>query len=388
MNLSKSKVIFIFILLITIWLGYESGLRRGLLFIIAVGLGFSLYHASFGFSAAWRRFTADFDGRGLRAQMLLLAIVACVAFPMISGGDVFGRNVSGFILPVGTSVIVGAFIFGVGMQLGGGCGSGTLFTVGGGNTRMILTLFGFIVGSVIATSHVHVWHEMPGIGPVSLIKKWGWQLALMANLTIFAVIVWFTLVLEKRRHKKLLPQTRFSSTWSIRLLRGPWSLTSGACALAVLSILVLVSAGRPWGITSAFALWGAKIAMLIGIDVTQWPYWSGWRSASLQKSVWSDVTSMMNFGVIFGALLASSLAGKFCPHFKISHSAIVSAILGGVLLGYGARLAFGCNIGAYFGGIISGSLHGWIWMVAGFSGSYVGTRLRPMFGLTVEKVEL
>ena len=151
---------------------------------------------------------------------------------------------------------------------------------------------------------------------------------------------------------------------------------------------MLVSAGRPWGITSAFALWGAKIAMLIGIDVTQWPYWSGWRSASLQKSVWSDVTSMMNFGVIFGALLASSLAGKFCPHFKISRSAIVSAILGGVLLGYGARLAFGCNIGAYFGGIISGSLHGWIWMVAGFSGSYVGTRLRPMFGLTVEKVEL
>ena len=172
-----------------------------------MGLGFSLYHASFGFSAAWRRFTADFDGRGLRAQMLLLAIVACVAFPMISGGDVFGRNVSGFILPVGTSVIVGAFIFGVGMQLGGGCGSGTLFTVGGGNTRMILTLFGFTVGSVIATSHVHVWHEMPGIGPVSLIKKWGWQLALMANLTTFAVIVWVTLVLEKRRHKKLLPQT-------------------------------------------------------------------------------------------------------------------------------------------------------------------------------------
>ena len=43
----------------------------------------------------------------------------------------------------------------------------------------------------------------------------------------------------------------------------------------------------------------------------------------------------------------------------------------------GARLAFGCNIGAYFSGIVSGSLHGWLWAVAAFLGSVVGTRLRP-----------
>jgi uncharacterized membrane protein YedE/YeeE len=54
------------------------------------------------------------------------------------------------------------------------------------------------------------------------------------------------------------------------------------------------------------------------------------------------------------------------------------------LLGYGARLAYGCNIGAYFSGIASGSLHGWCWVVAAFIGSIVGTRLRPLFGLSVE----
>ena len=32
-------------------------------------------------------------------------------------------------------------------------------------------------------------------------------------------------------------------------------------------------------------------------------------------------------------------------------------------MGYGARIAFGCNIGAYFGGIASFSLHGWLWGV-------------------------
>ena len=37
-------------------------------------------------------------------------------------------------------------------------------------------------------------------------------------------------------------------------------------------------------------------------------------------------------------------------------------------MGYGARLAFGCNIGALFSGIASGSLHGWLWMAAALAG--------------------
>jgi hypothetical protein len=53
-----------------------------------------------------------------------------------------------------------------------------------------------------------------------------------------------------------------------------------------------------------------------------------------------------------------------------------------LLLGYGARIAFGCNIGAYFSGIGSTSLHGWLWFAAAFAGSILGTRLRPKFGLS------
>ena len=61
--------------------------------------------------------------------------------------------------------------------------------------------------------------------------------------------------------------------------------------------------------------------------------------------------------------------------------------IGGLVMGYGARLAYGCNIGAYFSGIVSGSLHGWLWLVVAFVGNVVGTRLRPLFGLEVERVK-
>jgi ABC-type dipeptide/oligopeptide/nickel transport system permease component len=71
----------------------------------------------------------------------------------------------------------------------------------------------------------------------------------------------------------------------------------------------------------------------------------------------------------------------------LTGAAFAIAVVGGLLLGYGARLAYGCNIGAYFSGIVSGSLHGWLWLVAAFAGNVFGTRLRPLFGLEVERVK-
>jgi uncharacterized membrane protein YedE/YeeE len=56
-------------------------------------------------------------------------------------------------------------------------------------------------------------------------------------------------------------------------------------------------------------------------------------------------------------------------------------VIGGLLLGYGARLAFGCNIGALLAGISSGSLHGWLWLVSGFAGNIAGVYLRIAFKL-------
>jgi uncharacterized protein len=58
---------------------------------------------------------------------------------------------------------------------------------------------------------------------------------------------------------------------------------------------------------------------------------------------------------------------------------------GGVHCGAGAQAEYGCNIGAYFSGIASGSLHAWLWLPAAFAGNVLGTSLRPFFQLGVER---
>ena len=90
---------------------------------------------------------------------------------------------------------------------------------------------------------------------------------------------------------------------------------AGAVGLAIVNIATLTIGGRPWGVTSAFALWGAKWFPALGIDVTSWPYWQAPAQASraCKSSVLLDVTSVMDFGIILGALLAAILAGTFAP---------------------------------------------------------------------------
>jgi len=120
----------------------------------------------------------------------------------------------------------------------------------------------------------------------------------------------------------------------------------------------------------------------MGIDVSQWAYWQRPNlQAALEASVFNDITSVMNFGILLGALVAAGLAGKFAPSLRIPARPLLAAVIGGLMLGYGARIAFGCNIGTFFSGISSTSLHGWLWFVAAFAGSLIGTRLRPHFGL-------
>ena len=355
-------------LLLNVWLA--AGAK--LLGAAAIGLvaGFALYHAAFGFTSHWRAFLAEGLGQGLRMQLVLIGLVAVFAFPLIGYGEALGLSVRGSVAPLSLGVVVGAFVFGFGMMFAGGCGSGTLFTVGGGSTRMLFTLSAFVAGSIVATLHVPWWRGLPSAPSFGLVQEFGAVAGLLVLFALIAAIWVYSRAREIRLHGRLQSPRETGS-----LLLGPWSLWLGAAAIALASVATLVLLGRPWGITSAFTLWGAKIASFAGLDVASWPYWQN-RQGWLERPVLSDATSVMNFGIIGGAMLAASFAGRFRSQLRLTPSDVGTAILGGLCMGYGARIAYGCNIGAYLGGSISGSAHGFLWMIAALIGSAAALKLR------------
>ena len=346
------------------------------LFAVGVALGATLYHASFGFTGAFRALLVRRETAGVRAILLMLAVACALFFPALGQGAVFGQDVAGFVAPLDTALVAGAALFGIGMQLGGGCASGTLFALGGGHVRMLIVLAGFIAGSVLGVAHLPQWQALPGLPAVSLLVWLGWPQALALQLLVLALLWW----LLARLNRSPSPQPAAP----YRVWRGPWPLAAGAIALAVLNFATLLLSGHPWGITSAFALWGGKIAAALGSGIADWGGWAG-QGAMLAQPVLRDVTSLMDFGIVLGAMLAAVLAGRFAPGWRVPLRSAIAAVLGGLLMGYGARLASGCNIGAFFSGVASGSLHGWVWLVCAMAGNGAGIRLRPYFGLVVER---
>lgn len=360
-----------------------AGATMTVLYVIGLALGFVLFHSRFGFTSGWRQLASVGNATALRAHMLMLA-AACVLFSVILGT---GAGVSGapkaMVEPAGWGVVLGAFLFGVGMQVGGSCASGTLFSVGSGQTSIMYTLGGFVLGS-IASAFASGWiTAMQNTGPAVSFADTplGYPGAVLISLVLIGAIVGLTWWIQRRRNPPPVEQPA-SARGPERVLRGAWPMWVGALALAGLNALTLLIGGKPWGITSAFALWGAKLLGWLGIDISGTPYWQVPKNAAaLHASVLADKTSVMDFGIMLGALIASALAGVFVLHSNVPWRTAVGAVLGGVLMGFGARLAGGCNIGAYFSGIASFSLHGWLWGVMAIVGTYAGLALRPLFGL-------
>jgi len=183
-----SLITLVGIVALSLFLQHTFNLQQAMIFLLGVGLGVSLLHASFGFSGGWRQFIRNRHSAAIRAQLWLFGLTSLLFFPVL---DHVFPNLHGApaLAPVGTSVLAGAFLFGIGMQLGGGCGSGTLYTVGGGHVRMLITLSFFIVGATLGSAHLHWWLALPSFGDISIIARWGWWQALLLQIAVLATFV-------------------------------------------------------------------------------------------------------------------------------------------------------------------------------------------------------
>jgi uncharacterized membrane protein YedE/YeeE len=329
-------------------------------------LGAVFLKTEFSFTASWRRLIVRGQADGFLAGLLLIAIAAAAIVPVAA----LVPGLGGAIAPIGPSLVVGAFIFGIGMQIANGCGSGTLYTAGGGSGRMLLTLAFFIAGSVIGSLHLPAALALGGVDPIlaaNYLGPWGGLAATWASLMLAALVA---IVLARRRGASFTPLPK---------------LVLGAILIGLLSSAVFVAGHHPWSVTFGFTVWGAKLATLLGADFSAAEFWQ-WAGPRRARgdSILSDTSSLTDLGMILGAMAAAAASAPFARNPWPPLKSLAAASIGGLLMGWGARLGFGCNIGAFIGGVASGSLHGWVWFAAALPGCMIGIKLRPLFGLSRE----
>lgn len=368
---------------LTAYVWSAHGAEPGVLLLVGLGLGVALFHSRFGFTSAWRQLMAVGNGTGLRAHALLLGTTATLFALIIgTGTGLFGSQPAPSAGPLGTGLVLGSLLFAVGMQLGGACASGTLFAVGSGQSSVLLTLGGFIAGATLAAWQFDLWKDLPAWEPVVLSDHIGWFGSWAVTIAVLLVVVVVTRRVQARRNPPPLGAVPSARTAAVRALRGSWPLAAGALVLAVLGAAVLLVSGGAWGITSAFSLWGSELVGALGGTPENWTWWKQPGNAEmLAGPVLADKNSLTDIGIMIGAAVAAALGGTWALHRGIPWRTAAASVLGGVLMGIGARLAGGCNIGAYLAGIASGSLSGWVWGAFALAGTWVGLKLRPLFGL-------
>ncbi len=355
---------------LTLWSNPSSVNDLWGLILIGALLGATLNYFQYGFSSSFRSLLNEGKTSGMRAIIWMLGLAIVLFAPLLAVEQWQQHNFTGFIRSLSLAIPIGAFLFGIGMQIGCGCTSGTLNRVGQLQPLSFTTLFFMMVGGTLAAFTYNDWQNLPSLEPFAFQLKFGWRLGAFIQIAILAGLYLLLTKIEKRRHATLEPL--YDKKASKRAVH-PFLLA--ALSLAVLNALLLFVSGSPWSISSIFPYWGSRVIDLLQLPI-DWRFWdySMENTTRLNQGLFENPVSLTTIGVILGALIVSIAH----PRAKIpmTTKGMLGSMAGGLIMGFGAVMASGCNIGAFFSGIASGSAHGWVWFVFALMGNYVGLKLR------------
>ncbi len=183
--------LLVLIVAIGIYLGTRNE-QLVLFWITGLAFGYILQHARFCFTAAMRDPYLT-GGTNLTKAVLTAFAITSIGFIAVKYGA-YLRGLplpgQGYVVPVSLATAIGAFMFGIGMVISGGCASGTLMRVGEGFTMQILSLFFFVVGSLWG-AHDFGWWKLNVIlkgKAVFLPDLFGWIGAVIIQLLIIALL--------------------------------------------------------------------------------------------------------------------------------------------------------------------------------------------------------
>ena len=151
-----------------------------------------------------------------------------------------------------------------------------------------------------------------------------------------------------------------------------WSPLPALVALGIASAYYFALTGTFWAVTGEFTRWGGHILSWFGYQPQEWSYF---KLIGLQGTPLERIDGVMIVGMFVGALCTALWAGNVGLRWPTSKRRLLQGLLGGIVAGFGARLAMGCNLAAFFTGIPMFSLHAWAFMLATVGGAWVGVKI-------------
>ena len=149
------------------------------------------------------------------------------------------------------------------------------------------------------------------------------------------------------------------------ICQSEWNPTVTGVVVAFLSVMMMAW-WRPWGAVGALRNWGDWImyglARLFGTETGVFAFYD-----EVPGSIFTDSGSVIGLGFIGGAFISACLGRDFALRIP-PYREMVKAVIAGVLMGIGASLAGGCNVGGFYnalGNLAANGLAMWLGLVFG-----------------------
>jgi uncharacterized membrane protein YedE/YeeE len=381
-----------------------------LLWAFGLLFGYILQRGRFCFASAFRDLFLMGESRVMRGVLAGMAVATplfTVAMVLLHPTPLPGRyRPEVNVLPLGPHTFLAGVLFALGMTLAGGCISGTLYRIGEGYTASLVALLGVFIGFVLlAFTWGFWWQTSVAYAPlVWFPQPLGYTGGMLLTLGLLGLAL-LGLLWWEHRHR-----TPRGGVWAVpsegeggqgtpptlggqvRTLLGavflrPWPVVVAGAALGFLNgVLLLLH--RPWGVTGPLygwmeAVWGrlgvflVPLPPLMGLD----QFGGACNPALAAPRVFGLAhNDMVVLGVVAGSFTAAAIAGEFKVRVPRQRRRYLQSLVGGVLMGYGAALALGCTLGAFFSAIPSLALNGWLFALGLLGGSFLGARILRKLG--------
>lgn len=319
-------------------------------------LGFVMQRGRFCLTGGFRDMYIAKDNRMFYALLIAIAVQSIGVYTLIQM-DVIQFTTGAFPW---VAVIIGSFVFGIGIILAGGCATGTWYRAGEGLLGSWIALAGYMLMSTIMKS-----------GPLTPVNESISSVVLPKNsiadttgisvwvfIAIFAAIVVWIISRELRKPKVVIPSMKPKRTGIAHLLfEKRWHPFFTAMLVGLIAILA-------WPLSEA-------TGRMSGLGITT-------PSANILQYLVTGDVSVINWGVflVLGIFLGSFIAAKGSREFRFrmpDAKTGITSFIGGILMGFGASLAGGCSIG---NGLVMTAMmtwQGWVSLVFMILGTWTAS---------------
>lgn len=358
----------------------DFGTDASVSLLLGTALGIAFERGRFCFFCIWRDAIDRNYNSGLTSIYTALA-VGSVGYTVIFG--LFKPDASNglpplaHIAPVSWPLVLAAFVFGIGMALSGACISGHVYRLAEGSLRAIAGLVGTVIGFVLAFT---TWNPLYEAGikdaPVIWLPNYlGYTGSLLLTLGVLIALTFFAIKrADPKEQKRIAQPTNDLAQIRENIVRKRWSPWLTGAIVGAVGVVAYLRV-EPLGTTRQINSWSQNLAGALGVKPESF---AGMDTLAGCIGVANEIITNNGWIILglFVAAFASAVSGNRFKFEPINITNGSTALLGGVLLGWGSFTALGCTVGVLLSGTQAFALSGWVFLLFSFLGVFVGVKLK------------